>query len=124
MAGKFITPLRCELIADHPERWRLLAPLVYQPARGRLVIVPSDFETDFASVPRWPVVFWLMGGLAKAAAVLHDWLYSVSSCVKRARADAIFREAAGVSGVAGWRRGSAWVAVRLFGAGRYQGAPA
>lgn len=124
MAGRFITPLRCELVSENPDTWRLLESLVYQPARGCLVVVPPGFVSDFASVPRWPLVYWLCGGLAKAAAVLHDWMYTRPVTVARARADAIFSEAAGVSGVAGWRRGVAWAGVRVFGAGRYQVGPA
>ena len=89
-----MTSLRCELIAENPDKWRLLDQLVYLSTDGQTLIVPANFETDFASVPRWPLVYWVMGGLAKSAAVLHDRLYSPPVKVARARADALFLEAA------------------------------
>lgn len=127
MGGRFVTGLHVRLVAENPTRWALISPLIYDPARGRLVVVPVDFETDFASVPRWPVLYWLLGGTHTAAAVLHDWLYTPPYKVSRARADALLREAAGVGAapVAGWRRALVWLGVRIGGGGKFQqGAPA
>jgi len=32
--------------------------------------MPEGFETDFASVPRWPLTFVLLGSYGHAAAVI------------------------------------------------------
>lgn len=78
--GKFITPLDVRLVTEESagrgERWVLLAPLIYQSNNVGLISVPEGFTTDFASVPRLPIAYMLTGGLAKKAAVLHDFLYS------------------------------------------------
>lgn len=95
--------------------WVLTAPLVYlSDAARRVITVPAGFRTDLASVPRWPLAYWLTGGTADAAAVVHDYLYS-TRLVSRAVADAVLREASAVSGVPWWRRGLMWAAVRVAG---------
>lgn len=109
----FLTSLRVEQISD--EEWLLLRALVYQSDRlDRTLIVPRGFVTDFASVPRLPFVFWLAGGKATKAAVVHDYLYRKSG-VTRADADAVFAEAMKVTGQAAWRRGLMWMGLRLGG---------
>jgi hypothetical protein len=124
MAGKFLSPLRVEEIEDgsHDGRgtWQLLAPLLYlSDVLKGLVTVPLGFVTDFASVPRIPVAFWLAGDCAHAAAVLHDWLYT-SHQVDRGTADAVLREAAMVGGVPAWRAWTMWAGVRIGGAGAWR----
>jgi hypothetical protein len=64
--------------------------------------VPAGFVTDFASVPRVPVAFWLFGDTAHAAAVVHDWLYSTEIFPKDT-ADSVFYEAMRASGIGFWR---------------------
>jgi hypothetical protein len=56
---------------------------------------PTWFETDFASVPRLPVLWEMWGDRAHREAVLHDWLYRKDSvpCVAKEIADGIFLEA-------------------------------
>lgn len=57
---RFPLPLQVELQADR-KRWLLLKPFAYlDPEAGRIE-VPAGFETDFASVPRWPLTFALLG---------------------------------------------------------------
>lgn len=119
--GRFITPLNVELIVESdPARWRLLKPLIYESDAGPLICVPSDFETDFASVPRLPGAFLLAGDTAHRAAVLHDWLYTPPEKLTRREADGILEEAGKASGVPWWRRWLMWAAVRIGGAGNYQ----
>ncbi len=125
MNGKFITPLVVELIDDDsPPLWRVLKPLVYESELAGVLVVPSEFVTDFASVPRLPLAFLLAGDTCHRAAVVHDWLYSAAGPFDRARADAILREAAEVSGVSFWRRWLVWAGVRIGGGGNFAGAPA
>lgn len=63
------------------DKYKLTAPLVYESVNfQKAFIVPSDTETDFASIPRL-VKFWLDddGGFIRDAAVLHDYMYSKKS---------------------------------------------
>ncbi len=111
--------------------WRLLRELRATTfdegaADSRSWCVPEGFETDFASVPRLPFVFLVMGDTAQRAAVLHDFMYSggvdnAGRGVTRAEADAIFRAAMEKDGLGWMRRGMMWAGVRLFGGSHYAG---
>lgn len=95
--------------------WELLAPLVYDSEiAGRIFAVPAGFLSDFASVPRLPLAFLLTADSCHEAAVIHDFIYSQQQ-VSRSVADAVFREAAGVSGEPGWKGWLMWAGVRLGG---------
>jgi len=87
--------------------WQLREDLIYQSELVGLVIVPAGYETDFASVPRAPLVYWLFGDTAQASAVVHDFLcgewYPTRRITWRAAAD-VFYEAMVHEGVPGWRR--------------------
>jgi hypothetical protein len=122
---KFTTALRVERVEDRSRdgrgTWVLLEPLGYESQRIGAGVVPAGFVTDFASVPRLPVAFFLAGGLAHKAAVIHDWLYTVHT-TDRATADAVFQDAAKACGVSGWRAWVMWLGVRA-GGGASWGAP-
>ena len=122
---KFTTPLRLERVEDVSRdgrgTWVLLAPLGYESAAIGAGSVPAGFVTDLASVPRLPVAFFLAGGLAHAAAVLHDWLYTTHS-TDRATADAVFQDAARACGVSPWRAWVMWLGVRAGGASAWAAA--
>lgn len=122
--AKFLSPLQVEAIEDGSSdgrgTWRLLCALVYQSdAAGRTITVPGGFVTDFASVPRVPLAFWLTGGTGHKAAVVHDWLYTTHD-VPRDVADATFREALKASGVPAWRAWLMHLGVRVGGNGPWQ----
>ncbi len=71
--SKFLTELETINITD--TLWKLTAPLVYESDLLKTkVIIPKGFLTDFASVPRIPVVYWFWGGRSHREAVLHDYL--------------------------------------------------
>ena len=116
--GQFLYPLRLERIEDISDdgrgTWRLLDTVVFLSARYGRIVAPAGFVTDLASVPRLPVAYFLAGGLAHAAAVVHDWLYD-SHELTRAQADAVFREAAQACGVSAWRSWLMWAGVRRGG---------
>jgi hypothetical protein len=98
--ARFLTPLRAEKSGEY---WTVLQPLIYDSdVACKVFIVPEGFVTDFASVPRLPLAFLLTGDSAHAAATLHDFLYS-RGVVDRQTADAVFKEAAQVSGEPGWK---------------------
>lgn len=102
----------------------LVEPLVYFSALlGLLVTVPAGFVTDYASVPRAPLTYWLFGGIGDEAAVVHDFLYE-KGLVPRNQADDVYLEALEACDVPTWRRGPMWAAVRLFGGSRYAQPPA
>lgn len=115
---RFLTALRVERVEDVSRdgrgTWVLLAPLACDSERIGVVVVPADFVTDFASVPRLPLAYFLAGGLAHAAAVLHDWLYTTHQ-TDRSTADAVFQDAAKACGVSPWRAWVMWLGVRAGG---------
>jgi hypothetical protein len=120
--SRFVTPLCTEDESDD-EHAKLTADLVYESDHlQRAITVPAGFETDFASVPRLPLVYLAAGGTARKAAVVHDFLYRQSG-VPRADADAVFLEAMKVTGQPTWRATLMWAAVRSFGWKFYREAP-
>ncbi len=120
MTPQFRSKLRME-VAEHQDdgRYVLLEPLVYDSAvADQTIVVPPGFQTDLASVPRLPLVYWLTGATSTEAAVVHDYLYA-TGIVPRAVADDVLAEASKATGVPAWRRGLMWGAVRLFGGAHY-----
>jgi hypothetical protein len=100
MESKFLTELDARL-KDDDKIWILDSPLVYQSALLDTVInIPMGFETDFASVPRVPIAYWLFGDRAHREAVLHDYLYRIDSVpvVTFGQANDVFLEAMKVRG--------------------------
>ena len=122
--GEFLTLLNDKRTRAGSADRTLAEPLVYYSALLQLLVtVPAGFVTDYASVPRAPLTYWLFGGVGDEAAVVHDFLYS-SGAIPRQLADEVYGEALEACGVAAWRRGPMVLAVRLFGAGRYTAAEA
>lgn len=109
---------RTELSVAHVDgnRWRLLAPLVYE-GTSQYFVIASGFETDFASIPK--PVRWLLdsAGRNSEAAVLHDAVWRESKRPDRRRvdpwhADGLFRRALRETGATALTRGLMWFAVR------------
>ncbi len=83
-------------VVDGEGMFRLLSPLVYySDLLGEEIVVPTGFETDFASIPRIFQNIIQVNGKHRKAAVVHDYL-----CVNKKKlrmpqglADKIFREA-------------------------------
>lgn len=119
--SQFITKLALEA-ADTTDsgQWMLTRPLIYSSdLLNVLVMVPEGFHTDLASVPRLPVIYALVGDTARAAAVVHDFLYGRPDLCTRKQADAVLHEACGASGVSSWRAWLMWAGVRLGGGSHY-----
>lgn len=116
--GRFLTSLDARLIGEGPPSlWTLLAPLVYHsdlPGVG-LVVAPVGMETDFASVPRLPLIYLMAGGTCDRPAVLHDYLYSPPFKFDRETCDRVLLEAAESVNVAPWRRNMVYAGVRVGG---------
>lgn len=121
--SRFMTKLRIERVEDQSRdgrgTWRLIDPLAYESDVAQTIfVVPADFITDLASVPRLPFTYLLTGGIGHAAAVVHDMLYTTQE-VPRAMADAVFKEALAVLGVPGYQSWLMWAGVRIGGGGSW-----
>ena len=114
MNARFLTPLDVRKLGKR--RWMLLAPLEYESPLWRAVLmVPAGFSTDFASVPRLPLMFLIAGDRAHRPAVLHDFLYGIHlPGMGKAMADLIFKEAMDAEYEdAPWRRWLMYRAVQV-----------
>lgn len=120
----FIGTLKVEQVSEATDQseatWRVLAPFgvrsaIYSPLE---IIVPADFVTDFASVPRVPIAYELCGNIAQDCATGHDYMYS-TGCVSRLLADALLLEWMEAKGFDPVRSNSIYLAVRAFGAPHY-----
>lgn len=116
----FLTPLRDEcvddLACDGRGIWRILEPFQYYSALlNRLITVEPGFLTDFASVPRLPVLYWLFGDTSHRAAVIHDWLFHHHEVCDEAMANKVLLEAMTVEGIPAWRRAGIYAGVRIGG---------
>lgn len=117
--AKFVTELSVQLVDGTDDKWKVVEPLIYlSDIENRAVLVPRGFVTDFASVPRLPFAYMLMGNCANEAAVVHDYLYSTGEVPKNV-ADSIFLEAMKITKIAAWRRYPMYWAVSLFGGSHY-----
>lgn len=77
-----------------PYPWRLEADLIYHSDIVGRIVVPAGYCTDFASVPRLPLVYWWTGGRAVLPAIVHDYLYDCwTRRITRKEADRVFLEA-------------------------------
>ena len=113
VTAKIQTHLRVEAMTD--SQWRLVDEFAYDSAvAGARIIVPAGFITDFASVPRVPVAYWLVGDTAHLAAVVHDFLYC-TGIFPKAMADRVFLEAMAVTGIPLWRRWAMYLGVTYGG---------
>lgn len=98
---------------------RLTSPLRYYSREVDEVIkVPSGFVTDFASVPRLPIAYWLFGSRADYAAAVHDYLYRWDKFT-RVKCDHIFAEAMAVRGYRCYSIEPMFIGVRLGGRWSY-----
>jgi hypothetical protein len=118
--SKFLTTLKVTCLTD--KVWRLVGSLWYESDFLRSdVIVPEGFLTDFASVPRVPLFYWLLGDKAHHEAVIHDYLYRFDSVpvVSRADADEVFLEAMRCRKKSVWVRWPMYMGVRMGGGAVY-----
>ncbi len=61
-------------------RWELLSPFIViidgRLPSQRIFRVPPGYKTDFASVPRLPLIYLSYANKAHLAALAHDYLYA------------------------------------------------
>lgn len=87
-------------------------------------IVPKDFETDLASIPRllWPVLAPQYTSFVNPG-ILHDYLYRCNNNVTRRYADEVLYSALITNGVTAFTASKFYLAVRLFGGSHFEEAP-
>lgn len=107
--------------------WETLTPLSYRSELlGKTIVIPSEFITDLASVPRAPIAWLIAGGKGSRSAVLHDFAYQFGEWsvqtgetvhVSRYLADAVFRESLAADPIGGAGPAAQqvmWLTVRLL----------
>lgn len=114
---RFLSTLVVSEVTD--QTWRLVEPLRFS-VDDVLYMVEAGFISDFASVPRVPIAFWLFGDTAHRPACCHDWFYSGRVKVSRRFADEVLLAAMKADGESWWRRQAMYRAVRMFGAKFYK----
>lgn len=107
----FLTSLETTKASNN--QWKLLKPLTYDYL-GTHITAPAGFVTDFASVPRIPLVFSVFGDRAHEAATIHDYLYSIKH--NRKQADSVFKQALLEDPyISDWKAQAMYIAVRAWG---------
>ncbi|WP_394779081.1 DUF1353 domain-containing protein [Undibacterium sp.] len=116
----FLTSLQTECVNDLDNCgrgiWRITAPFIYQSdILGATITVEPGFLTDFASVPRVPFAYWLLGDTSHMAAVIHDWLFHHHEVCGLDMANQVLLEAMKAEGIPGWRRAAIYAGVAIGG---------
>jgi len=118
--NQFIGPLDVRLVQDDKVgRWELLTPFAYSSVTmGVLVTAPVGFVTDFCSVPRLPLVYYLLGNTARRAGVIHDYIYQ-TKLVPREFGDKLLLEMVRICGLSEFEAQQFYLAVRAVGRSHY-----
>jgi hypothetical protein len=102
-------------IKDDDKPLDTLAKSYIVEIRKRIISIPLGFMTDYASIPRFMLAFFVKYEKAyKKAAVIHDWLYW-SQTVSRKNADDILNDAMYLGEIPNFKRWLIYIAVRVFG---------
>ena len=120
MKSHFRTQLQAAPVGRRNGRttWRLLMPLHFWHAPvSEQITAPAGFVTDFASIPRLPLVWWIMSDYGHPAAVIHDYLCE-SRSHPRKFADEVFHAALIACRVPRWRASLMYTAVRSYAIAR------
>ena len=118
MQVRFPTPLRITETGDGTT-WRLTEQMLVEYG-SKVIAVPADFLTDFASIPRVFRAIVPVLGRQNKPSVWHDYMY-VSKPVSRRDADWLFLEALESVGVGWLKRNAMWAAVRIGGGPVWRG---
>lgn len=96
--------LKVEILSNG-RTYKLLEQYVMVFQQG-MVIVPTGFETDFASTPRFLWRLYPPMGEYCPAALIHDWLYYTGEYT-RLESDRLFVKALKIVG-------ASWITQRIF----------
>jgi hypothetical protein len=99
LMAKFCSDLDCKL-KNSDSVWNIDSPLIFESDILGKIIVPQNFQTDFASVPRVPIAYTMFGDRAHMESVIHDYLYRKDSVPQAtySQANDVFLEAMKVRG--------------------------
>jgi hypothetical protein len=116
--AQFLTQLETKCISSTAAGgrgyWEVTHPLVYQSdVLGKTITVEPGFITDYASVPRLPIIYALLGDIAHESAVVHDWLFHHHEVCDKDTANLVLREAAQVEGIAHWKKMAIYLGVKI-----------
>jgi Protein of unknown function (DUF1353) len=105
-------------LAGDPRSFRVIEPVVFD-IMDIEIVVPKGFVTDLASVPRILWAYLPPFGNYTAAAIVHDFLYTMQHVhggpIKRSFADRVFLHGMAHLGVRETQRLVMYRAVRAFG---------
>jgi hypothetical protein len=65
----------------------LIGPLVFNSDVYGHLLFPVGFRTNYCSVPRWPIAYWMVGGKARKPSAGHDFPYT-THCLLQVEFDA------------------------------------
>lgn len=127
--NSFKTLLYVELMVSHNganltnrdglQLWKVKKEFIYESDVAKQTFkVPEEFITDFASVPRIPIVYDSLGNLFQRSAVIHDFLYSTAP-IPRLLADNVLLEAMQLDGISWFKRKLVYAGVRVGGGSHY-----
>lgn len=116
----FLSKLEVENVDDINAQgrgfWKITAPFIYQSdILGKTITVETGFITDYASVPRIPIAYWLCGDTSHLPAVLHDWLFHHHEVCSEQMANQVLLEAMEVNGEPQWRAEMIYLGVAVGG---------
>ena len=100
--------------------FKLLTPFTYisdfllNAGKVWTIEVPTGFETDFANIPKNPILWDIAGGDGNKASTIHDYLYTVH-IYDRKTSDKVFKEALKAEGIGHIKRNLMYASVRIFG---------
>lgn len=87
---------------------------------GKKFIIPKNFKTDLASIPRllWPIFAPQYSGFI-APAILHDYLYRCHTNVSRRFADEVLYSSLVTEQITSFTASKFFIAVRIFGGSHF-----
>ncbi|TAL87488.1 MAG: DUF1353 domain-containing protein [Candidimonas sp.] len=120
MESKFLTELSTKCVDNLAMGgrgiWKITDPLVYcSEILGRVITVEAGFLTDYASVPRVPIAYLLLGDTCHTESVIHDWLYHHHEICDEQTANRVLLEASKAIRSPAWRRSLMYLGVAIGG---------
>ena len=101
--------------------WKVTKPFLYHSdILGRIIIVEKGFLTDYASVPRYPFLYWWFGDTSHRAGVIHDWLFHNQHVCDEKTANKVLLEASKCAGIPWYIRIPIYIGVTLGSASSYE----
>lgn len=122
--SRFIGDLVVRFISEDKEGrsiWELAQDFAFESTvAGMTIVAKKGTLTDFASIPRVPILYLAAGDRGHKAAVIHDYLYQEEPhSMNRLLADKVLREGLICEGFSPEEADVWYTAVRFGGSGHY-----